>query len=401
MSAANSAERIQGWEGDVMNGDEFGVILDGIWLLIMMVTRMRGNVPLPFGGFRRRIRRMSIITANYAVAPDWLWNRMDRMQKKPNKFLSMQVKSSDNLDPEDIEDMKEVIPEDQWDIMLEGKKPEPVGTHFSIETIKACEDWELNHIAEYNLLHKATPTPGWRVDELPTIGCVHWEQPPDNHRSYMLVGDPGQGNPPHRNAGVVAVFDVTEFPQKAALLVFFKWVFGNMSYDPWKIAFKYAYDVYRPTRSLVENTGTQKLWTEQIFFDLGMWVEGSDFSGLKKGMLVATVRQMQRAKYRFPYINGLRSQLVSYDIAKDTEGNKLPQDIVTIFFIASWALRDELHASMGESDHQQPAAGPPVLESSREARSQILIPRSEQIPALTQRNGQNGVALGRFPREVA
>jgi len=75
----NSAERIQGWEGDAMNLDEAGVLMDGDWLLIMMVTRMRGNVPIPQGGFRPRLKKMSVITANYDFAPPWLWARMDKM----------------------------------------------------------------------------------------------------------------------------------------------------------------------------------------------------------------------------------------------------------------------------------------------------------------------------------
>jgi hypothetical protein len=376
MSASDSAERIQGWEGDSMNGDEFGVLLDATWLLVMMVTRMRGNVPLPWGGFRKRVRRLSIITANYNIAPDWLWSRMDRMFSRPNRFLSMQVKSSEVLDEEELEDMKEIIPIDQHEILLEGKKPELQGSHFSAATIKMCEDWEQNHIAEYHLLRKEIPTPGWRVEELPTIGCTHWEQPPESDRIYWLIGDPGQGNPPHRNAGTLGVFDVTEFPFSPARLIFFKWVFGNMSYNPWKVSFKYAYDVYRPVRAIVDNTGTQKLWTEQILFNMGMWVEGSDFSSLKQGMLIACLQQMQRGLYRFPYINGIRTQLAGYNISKDTESNKLPQDIVVLFFMASWAMRDVLHASQGETSKSAPAKQPALLTPARDTRSPVITPRT-------------------------
>lgn len=390
MSAADSAERIQGWEGDSMNLDEGGVLMDGTWLMIMMVTRMRGNVPLPFGGFRKRQRRMSVITANYEFAPPWLWERMDKMYRNPKRFLSMQVKSSDNLEEDELDDMREVIPETQWEVMLEGKKPEGSGVHFSADTVKVCEDWQINNIVQYHLLEKNPPTPGYRVDELPTIGCVHWEMPPDHNRIYMLVGDPGQGNPPHRNAGVIIVWDMSEFPEKPAVLVYFDWVFGNMSYDPWKISYKYAYDTYRPTRAIVDDTGTQKLWTEQVLFDMGMWVEGSDFSGQKKGMLVAAVRQAQRGLFRFPYIQGIRSQLINYDITKDTESNKLPQDITATFMMSSWAHRDAIFASQTEDKKSVEDKAPPIMQSARHFREQIITPRT---PADIQRYGRKDVNL--------
>jgi len=365
MSAADSAERIQGWEGDWMSLDEGGVILDATWLMTMMVTRTRGNVPLPQGGFRERLRRMSVITANYDFAPPWLWERMDRMTSDKKNFLSMQVKSSDNLSDEDIENYKLIIPEDQWGQMLEGDKPEGVGTHFSTDSVSACEDWEMNRWAQYHLLEKSVPTPGWVVEEISSSGCIHWERPPENGQHYLLVGDPGQGNPPHRNAGVVMVWDISDFPKNPARLVFFKWVFGNGSYDPFKVAYKYAWDVFRPVEAVIDNTGTQKLWDEQILLDMGIWATGLDFSGQKKGMLVAAIQQVQRGLYRWPFIQGLRSQLVSYDIALDTATGKLSQDIVSVILMTSWHLRGYLWEDYTDENASE---NPAELSSARDAR---------------------------------
>jgi hypothetical protein len=41
-------------------------------------------------------------------------------------------------------------------------------------------------------------------------------------RNYLLIGDPGSDNPPRRNAGVIWVLDITDFPKKRASLVYFK-----------------------------------------------------------------------------------------------------------------------------------------------------------------------------------
>src|SRR5512143_3190570 len=97
LSAADDAERLQGISLDSANLDEAGVLIDGTWLLTMLISRLRGTVNLKNGRVRARQRRLSVITANYDFAPPWLWERMDRMFENPQYFLSMIVKSVDNL----------------------------------------------------------------------------------------------------------------------------------------------------------------------------------------------------------------------------------------------------------------------------------------------------------------
>ncbi len=374
MSAADSAERIQGWEGDAMNLDEAGVLLDGMWLMIMMITRLRGNVPTPQGIFRNRLRRLSCITANYEFAPAWLWERMDRGLVEPDHFLSMQVKSSDNLSDEDIELYKLIIPEDQHEQMLEGKKPEGAGEHFTGDQVGACEDWDMNRHIQFHLLEKATPTPGWKYEENSSVGCVHFESPPEG-RNYLLVGDPGTGNPPHRNAPCIIVWDYTDFPDKPCVLKFFKWVYGHGSYDPFKAAYLYTWEVYRPLEAIVDSTGTQKLWDEQILLNLGLWTTGMDFSGQKAGMLIAGQQQVQRQLFKWPYIQGLRSQLVRYSLREDTAGNnKLPQDITAVILMTAWHLRDALWRKYGQEQEAR-IEEPAVLVPARALRERILTDR--------------------------
>ncbi len=363
MSAADSAERIQGWEGDAMNLDEAGILHDALWLMIMMVTRTRGNVPIAgTRQFRDRLKRMTVITANYEFAPAWLWERMDMMFKKPSHFLSMQVKSSDNLSQEDIENYKLIIPEDKLAQMLEGQKPEGVAVHFTPDQVKACEDWELNRMAQEELLEKATPNTNWKVIEKQGAGCVKFEMPSSARSGvpYVLIGDPGTANPPHRNAGCVTVWDVAGFPNKPATLRYFDWVYGNGSYDPFKYSYHYAYQKYRPEISIIDDTGPQKLWSEQILFNLGIYSTGFDFSGQKMGMLTAAELLIQRGMVRYPFIQGIRSQLVSYDIAEDKLNSKLPQDIVVNIFMLAFYLRKYLFMDVAEK--QKPTQ--PIIEPS-------------------------------------
>lgn len=223
-------------------------------------------------------------------------------------------------------------------------------------------------------MEKEVPTPGWAVEETTGAGCIHWERPSEaqNGRYYLLVDNPGQGNPPHRNSGVIIVWDITEFPKQPATLVHFKWVYGNGSYDPWKVAYKYAWETYRPVEALVDNTGTQKLWDEQVLLNMGIWATGLDFSGLKDGMLVAALQQVQRRLFRWPYIQGLRTQLIRYNISEDTKNSKLPQDIVATIMMTAWYLRNRLWEDYAE---QHEPEEPVVLSSAREAREEILTPR--------------------------
>jgi hypothetical protein len=192
-------------------------------------------------------------------------------------------------------------------------------------------------------------------------------------RQYILLGDPGQGNPPHRNAGVIIVWDVTEFPVRPATLRYFKWVYGSGSYDPFKLAYKYAWDTYRPIEALVDSTGTQKLWDEQIFIQMGIWADGMDFSGLKQGMLVAAVQAVQQQQLRWPYILGFRSQLVRYSLAEDGTNSKLPQDIVAVIMMTAWHLRNYLWRKLSEEQEEKE---PVRLSSTRSLRSPVSTSRT-------------------------
>ncbi len=371
MSAADDATRIQGWEGDAMNLDEAGLITEGDALIGMMATRLRGSVSVPGGGVRRRMGRLSIITASYVTAPPWLWQRMDMMNKDPEHFLSMTVKSAEagTLSKEDIEAYRRRIPPEQQALLLDGARPEGAGEHFTLKSVNAIEDLEMNRWMQHHTMEKDRPTPGWKYVEEAHIGCTHWEMPAERGRSYVLIGDPGQGNPPMRNAGVVAVWDVTNFPDEPARLRFFKWVFGHGSYTNFLNAYEYAYKTYRPIESIIDSTGTQSLWNEQVLLDRRIWATGFDFSGRKNAMLVAAMNIVEKQMIRIPFIQGMRTQLVNYSVQKD---KKLAQDIVVTIMMLGYYLR----APMWEKFNKEESKKRPqkkYIPSTRNIRRRVTV----------------------------
>jgi hypothetical protein len=372
MSAADDARRIQGIEVDAINIDEAGQILNPFQLMGMIASRMRGTVPLGVGGKRReRVKRLSMVTASYLEAPAWLWERMDLYFADPENFLSLSVPSAkaETLSEEDLELYRRRIPEDQQAALMDAERPLGSGFHFSLETVEPCEDMTLNRIIQYHLLEKEKPTPDWTYEETPGCACIKYEKPREQFRRYWMAGDPGQGNPPRRNAPVVIVLDITNFPDGPAEMVYFDWIFGRGSYEPFKVSYKHAWDKYRPERAFVDSTGAQALWDEEILLSMGIWAEGMSFATLKNAYLTALVQMVQRQKITFPYIQGIRSQLVKYDIANDL---KLAQDIVATLMMLAFALRSELWTDFEEKHTPEEKV---EFASARNLRSQIVTAR--------------------------
>lgn len=340
-SAADDAYNIQGWEGDALNLDEAGQIMSGDVLIGMMGSRLRGEIR-----GRARQNRMSAISTSYLESPPWLWERMDMGVYDPVHYLSISTSSEENLSARDIEIYKRRIPESQWASLLGGQKPDGGGEHFSQGTYKACEDIELNRFMQYHTHEVETPSHGWQYSEVAGAGCIHFEMPVERGRSYILVGDPGQGNPPHRNAGVVMVFEITGFPAEPCVLRYFAWVYGNGSYDPFLAKYKFCHNKYKPVASLIDSTASQALWNEMVLVREGIYAEGMNFSGDKMGMLVAAINQMQRGLFKFPFIQGIKSQLINYIV---TDDKKVPQDIVCCFMMVAYYLRTYIMDDYQES----------------------------------------------------
>lgn len=337
MTAQDDIARLRGWEGDWMHGDEFGFIDTLRTTIAIMRTRLRGKTPTG----RPRLGRLSIATT--ATDNPELWDRFDMAVERPRTYLSFTVRTDQNphLTQRDIELMMEDIPEELRLVEMDGARPMGRGRFFPLQVVRACEDRSLNDLAH------AAATAGVKgalYEDDSRKGLLRYGLPYVPGHEYVIVGDPGTGNVPRRNAGCIMVFDITGFPMQegsVAQMVAFAWVSGNGEYTAFEHQYKSWWEYYRcGMNAALEATGPQKSFAEYAF-TLGlqgqtMLVEGMDMSGNKKNeALQAAIQVFQRGLITLPFIRGARNQLVGYDLP-DT---KLAQDIVSTFMTAAAWLR--------------------------------------------------------------
>jgi len=357
MTAQDDISRLRGWEGDWMNGDEFGFIDTLTTTCAIMRTRLRGKTP--FG--RARLGRLSVATTA-TDNPD-LWDRFDRAIDNPDRYLSFTVRTDQNphLTLRDIELMMEDIPEELRTIEMDGARPMGRGQFFPLHVVRNCESRDLNELA-YQA--QEAKVPGALYEENSRLGVLRYALPAIPGHEYLIVGDPGTGNFPRRNAGVVLVFDITGFPLQegsVAELVAFAWVNGNGKYHNFEVQFKTWWEYYRcGMNASLETTGPQKSLAEYAFtLGLGgqqMLIEPMDMSGNKKNeALQAAIQIYQRGLLRTPFIRGMRNQLVGY-VLPDT---KIAQDIVSAMMVAAawlrkWRIWNLFDAQGVEDDNRDP-----------------------------------------------
>jgi hypothetical protein len=172
--------------------------------------------------------------------------------------------------------------------------------------------------------------------------------PADPTKIYIMAGDPGTDSPPRRNAGVVAVMDITEKPNK---VVYFHWVDGRGSYNPFLFSYKYALAKYRPVLRGMDTTGPQKAIDELAFENVGISVDGINFQRDKEAMLNSLSQSVTNHEMCWPAVKGIIRQMQSYSREED---KKLAQDIVMT--LAQLAFL-ERHAPEMDSSLAKPANG--------------------------------------------
>lgn len=386
--SASDINLIQGWQGDSMTIDEAGVIQNGEEVFSGMASRLRGLVRLPDGSSRVRRGRLGIISASY-LGGEWVFNRYDQpkarnevvfegynkeiKQGHPSHFLqgpdqiSMTVISEANvgLTELDIKRMRRRIAEHLVDIQMGAARPMGMGEVFTEVMVNLCEDWGMNAEMEEKLRDEKV---GWEEKTLPAlsmIGPVLWKSPAKRGNVYMLLGDPGTGNPPNRNSPVIMVFDVTMFPKEPARLVYFHWVHGNGTINPFLADYFAAYNEYQPQFCMFDATSTQKYIDETVFQGYNMPVEGFDFSGMKKNGAIGALKfLMSRALIKFPYISAIRNQLTGY-VLPDTN---LAQDLVSTMCMAAGKLRTFVMADAAAVGEDVPEPDINVARNKRSAR---------------------------------
>lgn len=361
MSVDVNAKNILSWEGDWVNIEEAGLIDDLEGTITNLTTRVRGRSKK---GNRDRLARLTMITNSWDNPS--LWYRYDLAKEFPKDYVTMTVSSrhNTNVTEEQLALWLIDIPEDEHERWIDAARPEGRGDYFSKPKIFLCEDKEYS---DFIIGHYEAGVPGYEIRETKGCGVTYFHVPPVDSHAYILVGDPGIGNAPNRNAPVSMVFDVTDFPKLKASLVALSWGAGNGSIAPFYTNFLKFMQMYNPIRSGVDNTGPQRNTSEMLnlyiksdrtdeetAFDwLGERVDisnvlhktiwGLDFSSYKKSAYLISGRLMIESQlFTWPFfLTGMRSQLSNYDPTKD-QGTKplLAQDLVASFCMASAIVQD-------------------------------------------------------------
>lgn len=331
-------------------------------------TRLRGSV-----AGQARVPGKLAIFANSDDNQE-LWDRYDMAEYEPNIYWSFSPHTEDNiyLSKQDIEKMKRSVGGTDADIdqKMHGGRPIGSGEHFNQQMVQLCIDDGLSAIMEGQLaLSPDNPDkiPGYIQNITAHVGLTLWEMPPDKGRAYIVIGDPGQGNPPHRNSAPIMVWDVTDFPAKPAVLRAFNWVAGKGSYWPFITSYEEyvrRYDAY--TRNAFDSTGAQKGFDELVFATMGLAAEGMDLSGSISGKMHALNAAkffMGRGMMQFPFIGHLINQLTKYTLP-DT---KIRQDLVMCLAMSALYIRRYYYEEIPDLDEHPRRRG--VYHDSRYARS--------------------------------
>ena len=117
-------------------------------------------------------------------------------------------------------------------------------------------------------------------------------------------------------------FNVAKHPKE---LVYFSWVRGHGSYQPFLDKYMYAANLYLPVAKGCDTTGTQKAIDELGFEKMGLTIDPISFGGQKDAMLNTLSLDITGHNMTFPAIKGLIDQLSIYSRETDS---KIAQDVV-------------------------------------------------------------------------
>lgn len=375
MSVDKNADAILGWEGDWANVDEAGQIDDLEETVRNLGTRMRGSV-----NGRPRLGRLSM-TSNSWENP-YMWYRYDLAAELPKDYLSLTVSSrhNHNITADQLRLMLKDVPEDEHERFIDGARPEGRGMYFSKPRVYACENKVYGDLILSAYKQKKV---GFELVTAHGCGVTYYTFPKQAKHEYMILGDPGTGNAPNRNAPAIQVWDVTDFPKFKANMVCLWWGSGDGDITPFINRLLRLMEMYDPIHTAIDSTGTQKSAAQLLntylmaersdpgklpewFLDVDLSkvtnanIGGMDFSGGRKPAYLTAGRLMIEANLMIwpKFVVGMRSQLTNYDPAKDRSDatSKIPQDLVATFCMSAYAIRTWFHldpSSAGTSSEKE------------------------------------------------
>lgn len=334
-SIEKNPEKVLTLEGDAVFVDQAEQFEDLDTINTMLGTRLRGQVH-----GRSRLGKMVYI-ANAAPNPE-LWYRYDLAEHEPETYLSLNPSTYDNiyLTKSQIKDMERRVggTNEQIEQRMKGKRPMGQGQHFPAHVVQLCLDEGLDNIMDAQYKDPDVgPLPGYIRRSKEKVGIYDWELPPDRGRTYCVIADVGQSNPPDRNSPVIMVWDISDFPGKPAVMRAFHWVEANGSYWPFVNEYERLVKLYRAQgMNGFDATGTQKGFDELVFAVKGLEPEGINLGGAGKyHALNAAKLFLGKGLMKFPYIQHLVNQLTHYTLP-DT---KLRQDLVMCIAMTALYIR--------------------------------------------------------------
>lgn len=330
-TAGDGGDSNRGSTVDAIHIDEGGLIYDD-----RVVTTLRPNMRGERYDGTPRLGRMTVSTT--PTAAEWLrhWWESARNSEyagyNPADYFAVKVRSDTNthLTAEQLKAFRQDMTPEEMQVEIEADFPEYYGNEFSPKLINDCQNNDLNRELEEMI---ANGQPGADLMKVGRVGTLIYQKPVEEGHSYILSGDPGTGNPPFRNAGVIVVIDVTQKPYE---LVYFHWVGGDGDYRPFFRHYTWAYEYYKPSFSVFDATGTQRAMDQLYFEEKDIYVEGLSVTNEKPAMINNMKIIIQRGLFTMPFIEGLRLQLLNYRQDKD---KKIPQDIVMCLMMAFWKMR--------------------------------------------------------------
>jgi len=351
-TSGQDARFIKGHEYDRVAFDEAG--LDFIGEIPKVLRgRLRGKRP----DGTSRMARLDVLSS--PTDAFWLIERFNRGDKNHEKadlkhYLSMRIKTSENthLTKAQLDLMYAEFTDEMVEVEMNAEFPDYGMSLFPKGHVNACTDLSLNDIAYISMNPEdgSHPKKGFIVEEHPRHGIVHWEMPYEPKSIYVMAGDPGTDAPPKRNSACVGVLDISKTP---ARLVYFDWVDGKGSYNPFLASYKYAIQKYRPVIKLLDTTGTQSAIRELAFENHNIVVDGVNFSHEKEGALNTLNLAITNHEISWPLIKGLVRQVSTYTRENDRKSD-FPQDITMT--LAMLALGIRYSPNKGETSSERPTA---------------------------------------------
>jgi len=373
LGEKGTGDNIFSYRGDWINIEEAGQIEGLSTVVTNLVTRLTGAT----AENRPYLGRLSLIS-NPWENPD-LWQLYDTAlaDKKYGLIFNIDTEMNKNTTDDQVAFALSMIPKELHARFMSGKRPEGRGTYFSTSVVEKCESLALSELFMQQANDNAD---GYEMESLPHLGTFYMKQPRKDGRLYFILGDPGTGSAPARNAPCLICFDVTDSPETASVVGFW-WGNGGGSIMPFVTRLVDWIKFYRPIFAGVDNTGPQKATAELVTVDHVAGknlsvneISGLDFSGSKRySYLVALRLSLEARMIIWPNIlSGISIQLKNYDPVLDkTHNGKLAQDTVATMAMGAFAIRAHYGVFESESSGDKPENDPKVYDYRRHDREAV------------------------------